>query len=154
MPPDLVECLSGGQSHLCMINIGWELRVRGLLPLVFSTVYPQVGGLWACRIPRAAIRAGAGRVPVLGCLERQHSLPRWEAHLLPACGLCCEFLPLPPFREAWALPLEVWELDVPEFKFSVITSGCGTWQSLTSLRLSFFIFKWDHSTYGVEKRNV
>lgn len=86
----LVKCLPGGQSHPCMRAVGPELRVRGLLPLSLSTLYLQVGGLRARRLPRAAVRAGAGRVPVLGCLERQHGLPCREAHLLPACGLCRE----------------------------------------------------------------
>lgn len=43
----------------------------------------QVGRLRALRLPGAAVRAGARRVPVLGGVERQQRLPRGEDVLLP-----------------------------------------------------------------------
>lgn len=67
--------------------MGLELTVRGLFSLVLSTLRLQVGGLRARRLPGAAVRAGAGRVPKLGRLERQHGLPRGAPHLLPARAL-------------------------------------------------------------------
>lgn len=57
---------------------------------------PQLGGLRACLLPGTAVCAGEGRVPPVWCLRGQQLLPHWEADLLQAYCLCCEFNLGPP----------------------------------------------------------
>lgn len=54
---------------------------------------PQLGGLRAHRVLRAAVHPGEGRVPALGCLERQQRLPHRAPHVLPPRLLRCECPP-------------------------------------------------------------
>ena len=128
--------------------MGLELTVRGLFSLVLSTLRLQVGGLRARRLPGAAVRAGAGRVPELGRLERQHGLPRGAPHLLPARALRRE-------SQGGLSPAGGLGNGMSRASDSHITSSShATRPSLPSLSLSFFILEWGHSACVMGKKNA